>query len=157
MGTEFFTLKKLPDLTLAQYSAEESGGVDDVIKQHSSFYRQINRKGQLFGEVYHLIYIYSPEKQPGKRLQVYFRADGDENGVGPACMNQFMDAAPLSTYFHFEKERPDINPAFRYRATLAKQDGFVSSSQTENEMGYYTVNPWKPNDKARLMGLVQLI
>lgn len=157
MGTEFFTLKKLPDLTLAQYSAEESGGVDDVIKQHLSFYRQINRKGQLFGEVYHLIYIYSPEKQPGKRLQVYFRADGDENGVGPACMNQFMDAAPLSTYFHFEKERPDINPAFRYRATLAKQDGFVSSSQTENEIGYYTVNPWKPNDKARLMGLFRMM
>ena len=57
MGTEFYTLKRLPDLTLAQYSAEESGGIDDVIKQHSSFYRQINRKGQLFGEVYHLIYI----------------------------------------------------------------------------------------------------
>lgn len=157
MGTEFFTLKKLPDLTLAQYSAEESGGVDDVIKQHASFYRQINRKGQLFGEVYHLIYIYSPEKQPGKRLQVYFRADGDENGVGPACMNQFMDAVPLSTYFQFEKERPDSNPAFRYRATLAKQDGFVSSSQTENEMGYYMVNPWKPNEKARLMGLFRMM
>ncbi len=157
MGAEFFTLKKLPDLTLAQYSAEESGGVDDVINQHSSFYRQINRKGQLLGEVYHLIYIYSPEKQPGNRLQVYFRADGDENGVGPSCMNQFMDATPLSTYFHFEKERPDINPAFRYRATLAKQDGFVSSSQTENEIGYYTVNPWKPNDKARLMGLFRMM
>ena len=157
MGTEFYTLKRLPDLTLAQYSAEESGGIDDVIKQHSSFYRQINRKGQLFGEVYHLIYIYSPEKQPGKRLQVYFRADGDENGVGPACMSQFMDAAPLSTFFHFEKERPDINPAFRYRATLAKQDGFVSSSQTENKMEYYTVNPWKPNEKARLMGLFRMM
>lgn len=157
MGTDFFTLKRLPDLTLAQYSAEESGGVDDVIKQHASFYRQINRKGQLFGEVYHLIYIYSPEKQPGQRLQVYFRADGGENGSGPACMGQFMDAAPLSTYFHFVNERPDVNPVFRYRATLAKQDGFVSSSQTENEMGYYTVSPWKPNEKARLMGLFRMM
>lgn len=157
MGTEFFTLKKLPDLTLAQYSAEESGGVDGVIKKHTSFYRQINRKGQLFGEIYHLIYIYLPEKQPGRRLQVYFRADGNENGVGPACMKQFMDAAPLSTYFHFEKERPDINPAFRYRATLAKQDGFISSSQIENEMGYYTVTSWKPNEKARLMGLFRMM
>ena len=157
MGTDFFTLHKLPDLTLAQYSAEESGGVDDVIKQHSSFYRQINRKGQLFGEVYHLIYIYSPDKQPGQRLQMYFRADGDEKGIGPACMEQFMDATPLSNYFHFKKERPDRNPVFRYRATLAKQDGFVSSSQTDNEMGYYMVNPWKPNEKARLMGLFRMM
>ena len=47
MGYEFFTLEKLPDLTLAQYSAEESGGVDDVIRQHASFYRQINRKGRI--------------------------------------------------------------------------------------------------------------
>ena len=157
MGTEFFTLHRIPDLTLAQYSAEESGGVDDVIRQHASFYRQINRKGQLFREVYHLIYIYSPEKPPGNRLQMYFRADGDENGVGPACMGQFMDAAPLSTYFHFEQERPDINPSFRFRSTLAKQDGFVSSSQTDNETGYYTVNPWKPNEKARLMGLFRMM
>lgn len=157
MGTDFFTIKKLPDLTLAQYSAEESGGVEDVIKQHAAFYRQINRKGQLFNEVYHLIYVYSPEKKPGQRLQVYFRADGDENGGGPACMKQFMDAVPLSTYFHFENEKPNLNPVFRYRTTLAKQDGFVSSSQIENETGFYTVNPWKPNEKARLMGLFRMM
>ena len=157
MGTEFFTLHRLPDLTLAQYSAEESGGVDDVIRQHSSFYRQINRKGLLFQEVFHLVYLYSPDKQPGQRLQVYFRADGDANGVGPACMEQFMDAAPLATYFHFLKEKPSANPVFRYRATIAKQDGFVSSSQTDNDTEYYTVNPWKPNEKARLIGLFRMM
>ena len=157
MGTEFYTLHRVPDLTLAQYSAEESGGVDDVIKQHSSFYRQINRKGLLFGEVYHLVYLYSPEKQPGNRLQMYFRVDGNEKGAGPACMEQFMEASPLSTYFRFEKEKPNVNPSFQFRATLAKKDGFVSSSQTENETGYYTVNPWKPNEKARLMGLFRMM
>lgn len=94
MGTEFFTLSRLPDLTLAQYSAEESGGVEDVVRQHASFYRQINRKGQLFDEVYHLIYMYSPHKQPGQRLQMYFRADGSPSGVGPACMEQFMQSGP---------------------------------------------------------------
>ena len=157
MGTEFFTLKRIPDLTLAQYSAEESGGVDDIIRQHSSFYRQLNRKGLLFGEVYHLIYLYNPNMQPGQRLSMYFRADGDENNNGPACMSQFMDATALSTYFHFENEEPQVNPEFHFRATVAKQDGFVSSSLTENEMGYYTVNPWKPNEKARLMGLFKMM
>lgn len=157
MGTEFFTLHQLPDLTLAQYSAEESGGVDDIIRQHASFYRQVHRKGQLFNEVYHLVYLYCPDQQPGKRLKMYFRADGDENGVGPACMEQFMEAAPLATYFHFEKEKPQRNPAFTYRATLSKQDGFVSSSQTDNQMEYYMVNGWKPNEKARLMGLFRMM
>lgn len=157
MGTEFFTLHRLPDLTLAQYSAEESGGVEDVVRQHASFYRQINRKGMLFGEVYHLIYIFNPEKQPGQRLQVYFGADGNESGQEPACMEQFMEAAPLATYFRFKKETPDNKTVFRFRATLAKQDGFVSSSQTENETGYYTVNPWKPNEKARLIGLFRMM
>lgn len=157
MGTEFFTLSRLPDLTLAQYSAEESGGVEDVVRQHASFYRQINRKGQLFDEVYHLIYMYSPHKQPGQRLQMYFRADGSPSGEGPACMEQFMHAAPLSAYFHFQKSVPDSNPTFGYKATLAKQDGFVSSSRADNETGYYTVSSWKPNEKARLMGLFRLM
>ena len=67
MGAEFYTLRCLPDLMLAKYSAEESGGVEDVIRQHSSFYRQMNRKGLLFREIYHLIYRYDPSLPPGKR------------------------------------------------------------------------------------------
>ena len=70
MSSEYFTLERIPDLTLAQYSAEESGGVDDVIKQHSVFYRQLNRKGLLFNEVFQIIYVYNPRKSPGNRLSV---------------------------------------------------------------------------------------
>ncbi len=154
MGADFFTLHKIPDLTLAQYSAEESGGVDDVIRQHASFYRQLNRKGLLFDETYHLIYVYNPSAQPGKRLGVYFRADGEQN---PVCMQEFMTASPLSTYFHFEKETPPYNPVFTYQATIAKQDGFVSSSFPEKNTNFYVVNPWKANEKARLMGLFRMM
>jgi hypothetical protein len=83
MGAEFFTFNRIPDLTLAQYSAEESGGVDDVIKQHQSFYRQIGRKGMLFGEVFHLIVIYDPEMPSGRRLNIFFRVDSESM---PVCM-----------------------------------------------------------------------
>ena len=154
MGAEFFTLHQIPDLTLAQYSAEESGGVDDVIHQHASFYRQLNRKGILFDEVYHLAYVYNPSFQSGKRLSVFMRADSDN---APVCMNEFMEASPLSTYFHFAKETPPYNPKFSFRATMAKQDGFVASSSPDNNTGYYSVNPWKPNEKARLMGLFRMM
>lgn len=154
MGFNFFTLHKIPDLTLAQYSAEESGGIDDVIRQHISFYRQLCRKGILFGETYHLIYLYNPGLLPGKRLSVFFRAESEQ---GPVCMDEFMNASPLSTYFHFEKENPSVNPVFSCRATMARMDGFVSSSFPERETGFYMVNPWKANDKARLMGLFRMM
>ncbi len=155
MGTDFFTLHKIPDLTLAQYSAEESGGVDDVIRQHAVFYRQLNRKGLLFGEIYHLVYVYHPSLQPGKRLNVFFRADRE--GEPPVCMHEFMTASPLSSYFQFEREKPPFNPVFSYRAVIGKQDGFVSSSFPDKTMGFYTVYPWKANEKARLMGLFKMM
>lgn len=154
MGAEFYTLHRIPDLTLAQYSAEESGGVEDVIRQHGSFYRQLNRKGLLFHEVYHLIYVYDPGLQPGKRLSVFLRADGEQQ---PVCMEALMTASPLSTYFPFQKENPKSNPVFAFRAAMAKQDGFVSSSLPEQSNRFYMVNPWKPNEKARLMGLFRMM
>ncbi len=154
MGADFFTIHEIPDLTLARYSAEESGGVSDVIRQHASFYRQLNRKGLLFNEVYHLVYVYHPSMQPGKRLNIFFRADSEKQ---PVCMQEFMTASPLSTYFQFRREMPPFNPAFSYRATLAKQDGFVASSFPDKNTGYYTVNPWKANENARLMGLFKMM
>ena len=157
MGAEFFTFDRIPDLTLAQYSAEESGGVDDVIRQHQSFYRQIGRKGMLFGEVFHLIVVYDPEMPSGRRLNVFLRVDSESM---PVCMEEFLEASPLSTYFKFkhpEEMSPSLNRAFPYRAIIAKQDGFVSSSFPDKNIGYYVVNPWKPNEKARLMGLFRMM
>lgn len=161
MGTMFFTVKKLPDLTLARYSAAENGSVEEVVRLHAAFLRQLHRKGELFREVYHLIYLYLPDEQPGKRLRFFFGADGMPDGNGPACMEQFMEALPLSEYFHFEKTDPlkdeKYVKAFRFRARLAKQDGYVPSSLMENETRYYVVNPWKSNEKARLYGLFRLM
>jgi len=158
MGVDIFSLKKIPDLTLAQYSAEESGGVDDVIHQHNLFYRQLNRKGILFSEVYHLIYIYNPSANPGNRINIYFRADSNEQ---PVCMDEFMHASPISTYFKFEKtnfaESHVDSPVFLYRASLVKQDGMVMSSFPDKNTSFYTVNNWKTNEKARLIGLFRMM
>lgn len=154
MGTEFFSFQRIPDLTLAQYCAEESGGIEDVIRKHASFYRQLNRKGLLFGETFHLTYLFNPALPAGNRLRVYFRVDSDKN---PVCVQEFLSASSLSNYFKFAKEIPQQNPVFCYRATMAKQDGFVPSSFPDKNMNYYMVNPWKPNEKARLMGLFKMM
>lgn len=158
MSSEYFTLERIPDLTLAQYSAEESGGVDDVIKQHSVFYRQLNRKGLLFNEVFQIIYVYNLRKSPGNRLSVYFRADGNENN--PVCMKEFMTASSLSSYYKFiphQLNSEESTLCFKYQATLSKRDGFVSSSFPEKKLSFYTVNPWKPNEKGRLLGLFRIM
>ena len=117
-------------------------------------------KGILFDEIYHLIYLYDPSQPPGKRLSVHLRADSKGT---PVCMDEFMSASPLSAYFKFEKKVVDEKtsfpgePGFAYRATLAKQDGMVSSSFPDRNTGFYTVSPWKPNEKARLMGLFRMM
>ena len=179
MGSEIYVLKRIPDLTLAQYSAEESGGVDEVIHQHSLFYRQLNRKGILFNEIYHLIYIYNPSSNPGSRLSIYFKVDGENV---PICMDEFMTASPISPYFTFEKiERLNTDATkesdrdyqrrireyekferyrkavFSYRASVVKQDNMVMSSLIEKNNSFYTVNPWKANEKARLIGLFRMM
>lgn len=154
MGAEFYTFHCLPDLTLAKYSAEESGGVEDVIRQHGSFYRQMNRKGLLFREIYHLIYRYDPSLPPGKRLNVFLRADAED---APVCMEAFMTASPLSVYYPFEKVMPKAGPVFPFCAFLAKQDGFVASSLPDQSNRFYMVNPWSSNEKARLMGLFRMM
>ena len=158
MSGRFFTLTELPDLTLAKYSAEESGGIEDVLRQHQSFYRQLNRKGILFGESYHLIYLYNPNEQPGHRLSVCFYAEHPQKA--PVCMGEFMCASPLSPYFRFQDMTPSVNPLFPWEAVLSKQDGFVNSSLSPaggNQRRFYMVNPWKANEKARLMGLFRMM
>ena len=155
MEGRFFTLREIPDLTLAKYSAEEGGGVDDVIRQHHAFYRQLNRKGLLFGEVYHLIYLYKPDEQPGHKLIIYFRAD--HPGQPPVYMDEFMRASPLSSYFQFQKSCPPFDPVFPWEASLAKQDGYVSTSLASEQRRFYMVNPWKPSEKARLMALFRMM
>lgn len=68
-----------------------------------------------------------------------------------------MTASLLSAYYSFEKETPKAGPVFPFCAFLAKQDGFVFSSLPDQNSRFYMVNPWKPNEKARLMGLFRMM
>ena len=56
MELQYYTLDKIPDFTMAKYSAQESGDVEDILKQHSIFYRQLHRRGLMSGETYTLLY-----------------------------------------------------------------------------------------------------
>jgi hypothetical protein len=73
-----FNINSIPDLSLSKYASLGESGVDGVLKQTSSFLRQINRKGVLSKAFFHLLYIYSPDAASGKRLKVYFVASGKD-------------------------------------------------------------------------------
>lgn len=162
MSVDIYVLKKIPDLTLAQYSAQESGGVKDVLHQHAIFYRQLNRKGLLFNEVYQLVYVYDPNENPGKRISAYFETYSNDSSIN---MDEFIQASSLSNYFKLinvnkdekEKEKISNSQSYSYQASLAKSEVFVQSSLADNDNKFYRVNEWKPNNTARLMGLFRMM
>ena len=155
--TNVFTLDRIPDLSLVQYCVEEGNGVDDVIRQHGTFYRQLNRRGILFGEIYHLIYIYDPVARPGEKMKIYFRTDSPES---PVCLEALMNSSSISAYYKFRQvtDKKDVtDPEFKCRASLVKKDGMVSSSLADQRISYYTVSDWEMNDDARLIGLFRMM
>ena len=58
-----YELKQIPDLTLNKYAVFNNGGVEGVISEHTSFWHQLNRRGMMLEERYHLIYEYNPKKR----------------------------------------------------------------------------------------------
>lgn len=157
MFSNVYSLNEIPDLTLVQYSAEESGGIDGIVKQHTPFFRQLNRKGILFGDIYQIIYFYNPDYLPGQKLKIYFRVFNENN---PVCVSEILDSSPLSPFFHFERvpeKNADLENVFNYQVTLVKNDSFISSSFPDNNNSFYSVSTWKPNEKARLMSLFRMM
>jgi len=168
MGIRYYSFDAVPDITLAKYSVQEAGGLEDVIKAQTIFYRQLNRQGVLFNQRYFLIYDYNPDRLQGKRLKCYLGVDSED---GKENIDDFMRATPLSEYFKFYshteesgKKEPvlpkESDEQLRW-AALVKQDMRRSSSLkgTSNDKGYsyYSVQKWKMNESARLMGLFRMM
>ncbi len=156
MEVQYYTLNQIPDFTMAKYSAQEGGSIDDILKQHGIFYRQLHRRGLLFRETYTLLYQYDPQRAPGKKLRIFFRI---ENRNKIALMDQFIHSTALSAGFSMEKcniEKNCDTAGYPCTVILCKKSGTVSSSLPGGG-GYYVVDEWKSNEKGRLMGLFRLM
>ena len=68
----FYELKRVPDFSLNKYSSLSETGPSGVITQHNAFWRQMNQWGKLFQGRIHLLYRFSPEKEPGKECRSYY-------------------------------------------------------------------------------------
>lgn len=153
---QYFTMEKIPDYTMAKYSTQEGGNVDDVLKQHTSFYRQLHRRGLLFGESYTLLYQYDPARDPGKKLEIFFRVESNEEIM---FMEPSIQSSGLSAGFEIKKYEIDTAkvPEYTSIAALVKKSGQIASSIPGNTNSFYVVDEWKPNEKGRLMALFRLM
>lgn len=156
MICEFYSLEQIPDFTMAKYSTQEGGSVEDILKQHQSFYRQINRRGLMFKESYTLLYWYDPSRPAGKKIRMMFSISSEQS---IPMMDSFIQSAALASSFPLKKITPDRFEQVRFpqRAVLLKKAGQVQSSTLSNQNRFYVVDEWKSNEQGRLMGLFRLM
>ncbi|MBQ8160159.1 MAG: ATP-binding protein [Clostridia bacterium] len=148
-----FTLREVPDLTLASYSGESDQDVRGVLEKHRLFLRQIHRLSLLSGRPVTLVYDYEPSFAPGRRMQCFVQVDSGD--LPEESVRSIMHSMAISPFFHLEECPSPSFPSFPCFATIARQDGFMASSVDQVE--YYIVDDWKPNEEARLITLFQMM
>lgn len=156
MNKQFYSLERLPDFTMAKYSIQENSSVEDVLKQHRAFYRQMHRRGLLFGEYYTLLYWYDPGRKAGEKIRLLFRA---ESANQIPMMDAFFGSAALSASFPLvrcQEDHPE-KLTFSFRAGLVKRSGRIESSLMNRNTSFYVIDPWKCNEDGRLIGLFRLM
>ena len=152
MNYEWFCVDRIPDLTLAKYSAQEGGMQKDVLKQQLLFHRQMNRRGLLFDTSYRFVVTYHADGKPGTRLQFYLSTDTKENEIS---VEKILRSSQLSVYYHFKQcEPPDLNN-LSCSAMIVKRSSILLDS--EGRQSYYIVDEWKMNDTARLISLFRMM
>lgn len=160
MVRKYYLIHQVPDLTLSKYSALDNGDVSGVIKAHSHFWRQINRKGLLNGEAFHLFYEYDPRRTTGSKLRIGICIDSatDED----TFVEETIAASPISPYFELigtnaaSNRMPDIARRYRYGTHLIKKERFLSAKGFGGET-YYLTSEWEMNDNARLYTMAKLM
>ena len=162
MEIRYYTLKCIPDLSLARYTSFDGSDVSGVVQAHSHFWRQIHRKGLLDNESFHLFYEYNPERPSGNRLRVGLCVSSDTNQQ--SFIEETLKASPISPFFSllkmdkFEADRSDPDPSKHYRfdAHLIKKERFFHAREY-GAGSYYMTSEWKMNEGARLYVMAKLM
>lgn len=178
MAELWYTLNKLPDLTLNKYSSLDENGVEGVIEKHIAFLRQINRKGIVSNLSYHLFYFYvSPEDKdkdsPGHRLQIYMMIHGESAAL--ENVPALIAASPLADFYKLESELKNTTtgdsvcspqnilknsgislPTFNTCAFLCKTETLLPANNGEGE-DYYMLREWEMNEDGRLYNMCKMM
>lgn len=160
MIRKYYTIDQIPDLTLSKYSSLDNGDVGGVIRAHSHFWRQMNRKGLLNGEAFHLFYEYDPHRRTGNKLRIGLCVDSatDED----TFIEETVAASPISPYYKLNEidvssnKLPDISRRYRYGTHLVKKERFLSAKDYGGD-SYYLTSEWEMNENARLYTMAKLM
>ena len=163
MNRRYYSIEQIPDLTLTKYASYDNGNVQGVIEAHSHFWRQMNRKGLLYGEAFHLFYEFNPQRAKGDKLRIGICVDSQMEDK--SFTDETIAASVLSPYFGLSKlkirENPDKNDLdvtrkYRYGTHLIKKERFLSAKEYGRE-AYYLTSEWEMNENARLYTMTKLM
>lgn len=127
----YFDLEKIPDLSLTKYMSLDESGVEGVLTKHSSFLRQLNRKGILSKVFFHLFYTYDPNAAKGNKLSVALVAAGNNNAL--LRTKELVQNSSLSPFYNIiSNEKCNIISVYKnendtVRIMLKNHLGFVST------------------------------
>lgn len=172
MESTYYVLETIPDLTLSKYSSLDESGVSGVLSHHSTFWRQMNRRGLLeAGEAFHLFYEYNPLRAQGDRLRVGIRFD--TTGAKEAgYLRETIASSPLEPFFTLKEggaprkegspdkgcfPLPDIHRRYAYSMHLIRKERQSKPLDPGSTERYYTVSEWKMNEEARLYDMARLM
>ena len=143
MAQHYYVLDQIPDLSLSKYSSLDQSGVPGVLSAHSSFWRQLNRRGLFTGESFHLFYEYNPARRIGNKLRIGIRFDTPQDGdtfiretIASSALSPFFDFKPLFSQEDVDSCGLDLSRPYRYCAHLIKKERFLSASEYSREPYY---------------------
>ena len=172
MEYTYYTLEKIPDLTLNRYSSLDESGVGGVISHHSTFWRQMNRRGLLESrDAFHLFYEYDPRRAQGMKLRVGIRFD-TTNTKEAEYLRETLLSSPISPFFELKEAgtqggaavsgkdahlMPDVLYRYRASAHLIRKERQSRPLDPGSNERYYTVSEWKMNPEGRLYDMAKLM
>lgn len=127
----YFDLEKIPDLSLTKYMSLDESGVEGVLTKHSSFLRQLNRKGILSKVFFHLLYSFDPSAAKGNKLSIALVAAGSNNAL--LRTKELIQNSSLSPFYNIiSNEKCNIlsvckNENNEIKITLKNHLGFIST------------------------------
>lgn len=168
MESTYYVLEKIPDLTLSKYSSLDENGVKGVLSHHSTFWRQMNRRGLLLPECAHLFYEYDPTRKQGERLRTGIRID-TKYPADQCYLREMIQCSPLSMFYEFRQCRetdvgnncnslmPNIHRRYQWSVHLTRKERMSRPLDPGDTEKYYTVSEWEMNEEARLYNMARLM
>lgn len=163
MFQHYFMLRQIPDLSLSKYSSLDESGVPGVLSAHQSFWRQMNRKGLLNGESFHLFYEFDPSRPKGNKLRIGLRVDARteadtfiEQTINASALSPFYDLKPVDAAQVQQEYGVDLTRRYRFSSHLIKMERFLQPIEY-GKPPYYLASQWGMNGNARLYGMAKLM